>query len=259
MLYLVKINDEYLKIGFTKNLINRLKGLETTSLSVELIASREGTRKEEKILHLACAPENIRSELFKYDPRVIEVFKNYVFDPELERVSRLEKSLNKHIAENRDLLIENRRLRSNYRSLKSEYETYVSMYNKMQDDISTLKALILTSNNEINENNPIEMPIMLKYGTISKTPNWFWYIKKFPHKGENNILVKYLDGVIDLGDSKLFYNMKEKVVFTSSFRIAKSYPVDHKTLKYYYYDTDKSISFSDIQEIVSIIKEKFES
>ena len=30
MLYLVKINDEYLKIGFTKNLINRLKGLETT-------------------------------------------------------------------------------------------------------------------------------------------------------------------------------------------------------------------------------------
>lgn len=42
MLYLVKIDNSHLKIGYSTNVASRIKSFQTSSLQVELLAIREG-------------------------------------------------------------------------------------------------------------------------------------------------------------------------------------------------------------------------
>ena len=79
MLYLVRF-DNALKIGYTSNLVNRLNNFKTTQLNVELVSSREGSVKHEKILHELCSASKLRNELFKDDPIVIQIFNNHMFN-----------------------------------------------------------------------------------------------------------------------------------------------------------------------------------
>lgn len=61
MLYLVKDRD-YLKIGYTSNLDQRKKAYETTNCYAEIIMTRDGTMKDEKILHELCKQWHYKNE-----------------------------------------------------------------------------------------------------------------------------------------------------------------------------------------------------
>ena len=55
MLYLIEDRD-YLKIGFTVDMKNRINSYKTTNCYATLIDTKPGTRIDEKELHRLCEP-----------------------------------------------------------------------------------------------------------------------------------------------------------------------------------------------------------
>lgn len=53
MIYLIEDRD-YLKIGYTRNLKNRLEAYELHNCYAKLLATKEGTLEDEKNLHALC-------------------------------------------------------------------------------------------------------------------------------------------------------------------------------------------------------------
>ncbi len=77
MLYLIKC-DNFLKIGYTSNLENRLKHYHTHNPNFEILYTRKGDKKDEHYLHKLLSKYKIdSSEWYKYSPYIIKVFKNY--------------------------------------------------------------------------------------------------------------------------------------------------------------------------------------
>jgi|SRR6516162_6879640 len=61
---------QHVKIGFTRNLEQRLRDFETSSLHIELLASIPGGRKEETKIHRRLASTRVgRTEFFHFRPR----------------------------------------------------------------------------------------------------------------------------------------------------------------------------------------------
>lgn len=235
MLYLVRF-DNALKIGYTSNLVNRLNNFKTTQLNVELISSREGTVKHEKILHELCSASKLRNELFKDDPIVIQIFNNHIFNDNEVLIKNLE-------LENKKLMIENQ-------SLKLENKTMEKENKKLIDNLKALKSKVNIIEDKINS-------IKKDKGSFAITNNCFNYEKKYQHKGEDIIMVKYANNIIDMADGKLFYDIKNKQILTKYFHPAKSYPEGNKNIKYYYYDSECNIKYEDIMDIKSIVIDNF--
>ena len=235
MLYLVRF-DNALKIGYTSNLVNRLNNFKTTQLNVELVSSREGSVKHEKILHELCSASKLRNELFKDDPIVIQIFNNHIFNDNEVLIKNLE-------LENKKLMIENQ-------SLKLENKTMEKENKKLIDNLKTLKSKVNIIEDKINS-------IKKEKDSFVITNNCFNYEKKYQHKGEDVILVKYSNDIIDMADGKLFYDIKNKQILTKYFHPAKSYPEGNKNIKYYYYDSECNIKYEDIMNIKSIVIDNF--
>lgn len=53
MIYLIEDRD-YLKIGYTKDIQSRLSGYKTENVYCKLLSYKEGTVKDETILHELC-------------------------------------------------------------------------------------------------------------------------------------------------------------------------------------------------------------
>lgn len=235
MLYLVRF-DNALKIGYTSNLINRLNNFKTTQLNVELISSREGNVKHEKILHELCSSSKLRNELFKDDPMVISIFNNHIFNDNEIEIKTLQ-------IENKKLMIENQ-------SLKLENKTIEKENKKLIDNLNSLKSKVNIIEDKINS-------IKKEKDSFVIANNCFNYEKKYQHKGEDIIMVKYANDIIDMADGRLFYDMKNKQILTKYFYPAKSYPEGNKNIKYYYYDSECNIKYEDIMDIKSIVIDNF--
>lgn len=76
MIYLVQ-NEEFLKIGYTENLEERLKEYNTHNPNFELIGYREGTKEFEKFLHKRFENLKTRNEWFRYSEELIKDFLTY--------------------------------------------------------------------------------------------------------------------------------------------------------------------------------------
>lgn len=61
MLYLIKDRD-YVKIGFTKDIEDRIKTYKTHNMYFELIDTKPGTKKDETALHDLCKKYQYQSE-----------------------------------------------------------------------------------------------------------------------------------------------------------------------------------------------------
>lgn len=256
MLYLVRIDNSHLKIGYTKNLINRMKGLQTGSLNIELIASRDGERREERELHMLCESYKFRNELFKDDPYVISIFKNHIFNIDMIKMKKLEKLYLKQTIENRKLSFENSKTKDLYLDYKSKYESSKSAYKELRENINDIENKIEELSNNVQiQIKPETMRISLD--EIISTQNWFEYDKVFPHKGEDSVLIKYSNNIIDIGNGKLFYDIKNKMILNIYFKQANSYPLNNKKTKYYYYDTETSIKYEDILFIINQVNDLF--
>ena len=249
MLYLVRF-DNALKIGYTSNLINRLNNFKTTQLNVELISSREGNVKHEKILHELCASSKLRNELFKDDPIVISIFNNHIFNDNEIEIKNLE-------IENKKLMIENQ-------TFKLKNKTLVKENEKLMDDLKSITSKVNIIEDKLNIVNQekelkytFEESMFIDKDTLVTTNDCFNYEKKYQHKGNDNIIVKYSNNIIDMAQGKLYYDIKKKEVLTKFFYPAKSYPEGNNSIKYYYYDTDCNIKYEDIMNIKAIVVNNF--
>ena len=73
MIYLIK-NDNFLKIGYTKDTDERLKTYNTHNPDYELLAIREGDRKFETFLHYRFKQYQIKTEWYEYNKNIINDF-----------------------------------------------------------------------------------------------------------------------------------------------------------------------------------------
>lgn len=91
MLYLIKDRD-YLKIGYSANIDQRKKAYETTNCYAEIIMTKDGTMKDEKVLHELCKQWHYKNEWFYYDNEILRIFEEYKPDNE-QRIAELEKEV----------------------------------------------------------------------------------------------------------------------------------------------------------------------
>jgi hypothetical protein len=77
MIYLVKSNDK-LKIGYTSNFAERIKGYKSHNPDIEIINYKIGSREDEKILHDTLKELIIVGEWYLYSEYIIDVFEKYV-------------------------------------------------------------------------------------------------------------------------------------------------------------------------------------
>ena len=255
MLYLVRF-DNALKIGYTSNLINRLKSFETTQLNVELVSSREGDLKHEKILHELCSSARLKNELFKDEQIVISIFNNHIFNDEEIKNKNLE-------MKNKELMIANSALKLEIKQLNKENQKIIDnlKFARSRLDIIEDRIEIMNKQKEKEKEKEIkdfsETTMLINKDTIVKTNYCFNYKKKYPHKGEDRIMIKYSNNIIDIAEGKLFYNIENKEVLTKYFYPAKSYPAGNENIKYYYYDSDCNIKHEDILNIKKLVVDNF--
>ena len=76
MLYLLK-SGNYLKIGYAKNIEERMKLYTTHNPDFELLDTAEGTLLDEKELHKVCKRWQHRTEWYDYNEEVIKIFKEF--------------------------------------------------------------------------------------------------------------------------------------------------------------------------------------
>lgn len=76
MLYLLK-SGNYLKIGYAKNIEERMKLYTTHNPDFELLDKAEGTLLDEKELHKICKKWQHRTEWYDYTEEIIEIFKKF--------------------------------------------------------------------------------------------------------------------------------------------------------------------------------------
>lgn len=132
MLYLVRIDNSHLKIGYSTNVASRIKSFQTSSLQVELLAIREGDINHERELHEICKSYKLKNELFKNNQFVIDTFKNYIFQPDMDKVKRLEKTLNNQSIEITRLRTENKKLQGMVTDQYRPIVSYISQTLKLQ-------------------------------------------------------------------------------------------------------------------------------
>lgn len=77
MLYLVKLDNTY-KIGYSEDIISRIKQISATHIEVELISTKLGNMKDEKKLHELCKEYHIKNELFTVNKEVCKIFNTYI-------------------------------------------------------------------------------------------------------------------------------------------------------------------------------------
>lgn len=253
MLYLVRF-DNALKIGYTSNLIDRLKSFQTTQLNVELVSSREGDLKHEKILHELCSSAKLRNELFRDEPIVISIFNNHIFNDEEIRNKNLE-------MKNKELMITNSSLKLEIKQLNKENQKLIDNLRFAKSRLDIIESKIELINKERETEKEIkdfsETTMLINKDTVVKTNDCFNYEKKYPHKGEDRVMIKYSNNIIDIANGKLFYDIKNKEVLTSYFYPAKSYPAGNEHIKYYYYDSDCNIKNEDILNIRKLVVDNF--
>lgn len=78
MLYLIKSSD-YIKVGFTKNIRNRMKAYNTCNPDYELLDLVEGTEQDESDFHMDIHRYHYRGEWFYFNQEIIDLW-NHRFD-----------------------------------------------------------------------------------------------------------------------------------------------------------------------------------
>lgn len=92
MIYLIKDRD-YLKIGYSSNIDQRKKAYDTTNCYAKMIMIKDGSRKDETILHKLCEQWHYKNEWFYYNDEIIKIFEEYQSDNNEERIQKLEKEV----------------------------------------------------------------------------------------------------------------------------------------------------------------------
>lgn len=77
MLYLIEC-DVYYKIGYTKNLENRLKEYDTLNPSYTLLDFKEGSYEDETTLHRLCKKFLYKGEWFHKNSRILQIWNSYI-------------------------------------------------------------------------------------------------------------------------------------------------------------------------------------
>lgn len=77
MIYLIEDRD-YLKIGYTKDIQSRLMTYKTENVYCKLLSYKEGTAKDESILHELCKNYLYTGEWFNNVPAVKKIFEEYI-------------------------------------------------------------------------------------------------------------------------------------------------------------------------------------
>lgn len=90
MIYLLKSYD-YLKIGYSSDIDTRLKQYKTYNPNFTLLDTKEGTQKDEKVLHKLCYEWHVGNEWYKDIPEVRNIWNNYNESEEKEIVKLKEK------------------------------------------------------------------------------------------------------------------------------------------------------------------------
>lgn len=90
MVYLVKLDSAY-KIGYSKDVKNRMKSFKTSNLNVELISFREGSMRNEQELHKALIDYNLRNELYEINDDIKNLFNTFIFDSQIDYKIEIDK------------------------------------------------------------------------------------------------------------------------------------------------------------------------
>lgn len=76
MLYLIEDRD-YLKIGYTNNLVDREKAYKLYNCYAKLLSIKDGVIENERDLHNLCKPWHYQGEWFYNTPEVKQIFEKY--------------------------------------------------------------------------------------------------------------------------------------------------------------------------------------
>lgn len=76
MIYLIKDKDLF-KVGFTDNIIQRMKAYNTHNPTAKLLDVKEGSREDESQLHTIFKEFHFKNEWFHYNDQVLIVWETY--------------------------------------------------------------------------------------------------------------------------------------------------------------------------------------
>lgn len=129
--------------------------------------------------------------MFKDNQFVIDAFKNYIFQPDMHQVKKLEKAFNANTSKTRKLMVEKVNLKKEIEDLNKSLMYYIQEKRELEDRLRNL--YIITQ-----EEHPVmeEKTINLNPDKLGVTSMWFNYRKIHPHAGTDVVLVKYKDGII---------------------------------------------------------------
>lgn len=77
MIYLIESN-EYYKIGYAKDIKERMKAYETTNPNFKIISYKEGSIQDETCLHRLCKEYKYKNEWFYKKEEVLNIWNNFI-------------------------------------------------------------------------------------------------------------------------------------------------------------------------------------
>lgn len=214
MLYLVELDGAY-KIGYSENIKSRMNSFKTSSFIVELLDTRDGEFKEERLLHEVLDTYNLRGELFRKDAEVIRIFKDFIF-PEIQEsevdkeIQNLNEQIDKLIKENKMLKTELDKLHNIIKGKEEAFKEFkVSMEHPLTNKVEQF-IFKLYKSNKLSFGNSLSYDITKdKFLNAYNTEAKIYNIKGNPHL--------YIDTGLALEKSKII-SIINKIINSQDYK-----------------------------------------
>ena len=237
MLYLIEC-DAYYKIGYTKNLENRLREYDTLNPSYKLLDFKEGSYEDETTLHKLCKKFLFKGEWFHKNDQILTTWNSYIstnskgaydhihFYPEFYQLFyRFKDSLSKDLL----LYIINHSTNNIMRLRSEDLLIMCKSFNTSKDYVFT--CLKLFSDNEVlfhNQEVLMLNPYLVWKGSLKFRNNCLTYWD------DNTEFLKHLDELLTFGCENC-----------SSKRLEDSFVVP--------YLEDREYTYQELKDIFSIM------
>lgn len=124
MLYLIK-SGNYLKIGFARDINQRMRGYRTDNPDFELLDVMEGDTEKESYLHTLCQKYHHRNEWFIYNKEIIDIFSE---EKQVNDIASIEDYINDEPS------VEEDSPDDLYQNLLAQYKITTKKYNKLKQN-----------------------------------------------------------------------------------------------------------------------------
>lgn len=255
MIYLIE-DHEYLKIGYAKDVQQRLKGYQTHNLHVKLLSKKVGTRKDENILHELCKEFQYQGEWFYNCQEVKDIFYDYksVLITELPNIKTALKNhatwikgiiKNEHPSIVNDTDPENYTLYLKYKEAAQQLQDYFELVKK-EDSSNVLEKSLEYYKYYLAQKNAL---------IFYNEPEAFEYEKaSFKILEDETITIEHLPNIEDIKNDCLDYTAPE--IMESAFKMLTKC-MENKSIS----DLDKIKLLSELQikeiQIINELKNQF--